>query len=429
MTRVTLTRAFILIVAALGAACTVQQTDIPSPTGPSEFALSVSVTASPDSISQDGGSQSLVVISARGPDGAPLPFVEFRLDMVVDGVFQDFGTLSARNVVTGRNGQATAVYTAPPPPHPADGPVRFVSIFATPIGSNHQTAVSFHAEIRLTTPGVILPPADTPTARFIFSPATPAINTPVLFDASSSCAEGETCSSSAGIVSFAWLMGDGTQRSGQRPTHTYDVPGTYNVTLTVTNNRGLSASTTQPVTVGAGTPPTADFVFSPTAPVIGQLVQFNGSASRAAPGRTLVEFNWNWGDGESDEGMLDEHDYQASGTYTVTLTVVDDVGQEATVAKTVTVGTGNPTAAFTVSPQPPVSTGTTLTFDASASTAVSGASIASYTWTFGDGTGDGPNAGATTTKSYGVANTYTVSLTVTDNLGRSATVSQAVRIQ
>jgi PKD repeat protein len=191
----------------------------------------------------------------------------------------------------------------------------------------------------------------------------------------------------------------------------------------------LSASTTQPVTVGAGTPPTADFVFSPTAPVIGQLVQFNGSASRAAPGRTLVEFNWNWGDGESDEGMLDEHDYQASGTYTVTLTVVDDVGQEATVAKTVTVGTGNPTAAFTVSPQPPVSTGTTLTFDASASTAVSGASIASYTWTFGDGTGDGPNAGATTTKSYGVANTYTVSLTVTDNLGRSATVSQAVRIQ
>ncbi len=39
-----------------------------------------------------------------------------RLDMVVDGVAQDYGTLSARSIVTNSDGVATAVYTAPPSP-------------------------------------------------------------------------------------------------------------------------------------------------------------------------------------------------------------------------------------------------------------------------------------------------------------------------
>jgi PKD repeat protein len=230
-------------------------------------------------------------------------------------------------------------------------------------------------------------------------------------------------------VDYRWTFGDGSTAHGAVVTHTFAHPQTYGVTLTVTNDRGGSGSLTQAVAVAAGEAPTADFVFSPTSPVVGQLVQFNASASRAAPGRTIVEYIWNWGDGDEDTGMLDEHDYFEAGVYTVTLTVVDDVGQQGTVAKTVTVGSGSPTAAFTVSPQPPVSTGTQLTFNGSASTAVSGASIVSYTWVFGDGTGSGPNAVPAATKTYAVANTYTVTLTVTDSAGRTATVSQAVTIQ
>jgi PKD repeat protein len=175
--------------------------------------------------------------------------------------------------------------------------------------------------------------------------------------------------------------------------------------------------------------PTADFVFSPSAPVIGQLVQFNASASRAAPGRTLVQYIWNWGDGEVDEGPLDEHDYFAAGVYTVTLTVVDDVGQEGTVAKTVSVGSGNPTAAFTVSPEPPVATGVVLTFDGSTSLAAAGAEIASYRWSFGDGESSAPSPSPTVNHDYDNPGTFTVTLTVTDSLGRTGTANQAVRIE
>jgi PKD repeat protein len=258
----------------------------------------------------------------------------------------------------------------------------------------------------------------------------------VQFDGSASCAgpvnpgSDDPCPVGHGaIVEYRWSFGDGSTAQGAVVSHSFDDPQTYGVTLTVTNDRGGSGSVTQAVTVEAGEAPTADFVFSPTAPVVEQLVQFNASASRAAPGRTIVQYIWNWGDGDDDTGMLDEHDYFLAGVYTVTLTVVDDAGQQGTVAKTVTVGTGSPTAAFTVSPEPPVSTGTQVTFNAGSSEAVSGSSIVSYTWVFGDGTGSGPNATPTVNKTYAVANTYTVTLTVTDDVGRTATVSQAVTIQ
>jgi PKD repeat protein len=437
MTTLSRTRLAVLAAATLATACTVQKTEVPSLTGPSEFALSVAITATPDTLNRDGQSQSSVVLTTRGPDGAPVGGVPLRLDMVVGGVMQDFGTLSARNLVTGGDGRATAVYTAPPAPPPGVSvPITTLTVLATTSGSNAQAAVSHSADIRLVPVGVILPPSQSAGPRFTFSPTDPEAHSPVQFDGTASCAgpvdpsSDDPCPIGQGaIVDYRWTFGDGSTAHGPVVSHTFADPQTYGVTLTVTNDRGGSGSLTQAVTVGAGEAPTADFVFSPTAPLVGQLVQFNASASRAAPGRTIVEYIWNWGDGEVDEGMLDEHDYFEAGVYTVTLTVVDDVGQQGTVAKTVTVGSGSPTAAFTVSPQPPVSTGTQLTFNGSASTAVSGANIVSYTWVFGDGTGSGPNAVPTATKTYGVANTYTVTLTVTDSAGRTATVSQAVTIQ
>src|ERR1700694_4227922 len=101
--------------ALLSAACTVSSTDIPSLTGPSELALSFSVSATPDSITQDGHSQSLITVTALDENGQPRPGVIFRLDMFVGGVAADYGTLSAKTVVTGTDGKATAAYTAPNP--------------------------------------------------------------------------------------------------------------------------------------------------------------------------------------------------------------------------------------------------------------------------------------------------------------------------
>ena len=53
------------------------------------------LNAIPDSINQDGGSQSSIKILAIGPGGNGLAGVPLRVDMAVGGVAQDFGTLSA----------------------------------------------------------------------------------------------------------------------------------------------------------------------------------------------------------------------------------------------------------------------------------------------------------------------------------------------
>src|SRR5947209_14555899 len=311
---------------ALSVACTLGKPQAPPLMGPSELAQSMSIRATPDSISQDGGSQSSIVITVLDPNGKGISGLAIRLDMQVNGVVQDFGTLSARTVITDSNGRATAIYTAPPaPPANAGGSGVLMEIIATITGTNFIAAQSQNVQIRLVPPGVILPPAGTPTANFTFSPTGPTANLPILFDGSSSLpGSGATV-----ITSYSWTFGDGTSGSGQTVSKTFTSTGTFNVTLTVTNDRGLSASTTKTVTVGAGTAPTASFVFSPTPVLVGARVFFDASGSTAGPGHTIVQYRWNFGDGDPvsvRSGPTEDHDFAAAGTYTVTLTVVDEAG-------------------------------------------------------------------------------------------------------
>src|SRR5262245_22488551 len=97
-------------------------------------------------------------------------------------------------------------------------------------------------------------------------------------------------------------------------------------------------------------PPTADFTFSPTSPVVGQNTFFDGAGSKAATGHALVGYRWNFGDGTIDttSGVSAAHQFGSAGTRTITLTVTDDAGAAATKTTTVNIASGAPTAAFSI---------------------------------------------------------------------------------
>src|SRR5205823_595132 len=180
--------------------------------------------------------------------------------------------------------------------------------------------------------------------------------------------------------------------------HTYTTTGTFSVTLTVTNDRGVAASTTQQVVVGATAAPTAFFVVSPTAPAILETVFFNADQSRAAVGHTIVQFNWDFGDGTTGSGSSTSHVYSVAGTYTVVLTVVDDTGQKGTIPLVLVIGTGAPTATFTFSQGGALTH--TVNFDASATTPHGNATITDYSWNFGDGATLSSRTTPTTSHNY-----------------------------
>ena len=414
-------------------ACMVHQSETPPLGGPSDFAQSILVTASPDRITQDGQSQSSIGVRVIGPTGQGASGVAVRLDMLVGGVLADFGTLSTKSVVTGSDGRASAVYTAPAAPPPTlNSGTNTITIRAIALGSNAQISNAYSADIRLVPPGVILPPADTPTASFTVSPSAPVVGNAAIFDASKSCpggtdSNGNCLSGFTSIVSYAWSFGDGTSASGKVASHSFGSAGTFAVTLTVTNDRGLAASTTQPVTVGALGGLTAQFNFSPATPLVNTQVQFNASASQAAPGHSIVRYTWNWGDGDpsvSSGSPLQQHDYGLPGSYNVTLTVTDDTGQTATATVSVSIGSGAPTAAFTVAVTNPLTH--TIQANGLTSTAVAPAIISTYSWSWGDLSA--PSGGSIASHTYALAGTYPVTLTVTDSLGRSGTVTQSVTV-
>ncbi len=131
------------------------------------------------------------------------------------------------------------------------------------------------------------------------------------------------------ITSYAWVFGDGTTGSGATVSHTYTAGGTYIATLTVTDNGGATGTQSQNVTVNA--PPVASF----TTACSGVTCNFNGSAS-SDPDGTITSYAWVFGDGTTGSGATVSHTYTA-GTYTVTLTVVDNGGAVSTQSKSVTV--------------------------------------------------------------------------------------------
>ena len=147
-------------------------------------------------------------------------------------------------------------------------------------------------------------------------------------------------SSSGTKISYEWDFdaNDGMQvdSTEQNPTYTYPEPGTYTVTLTVTDKFGTTGTTNQAVTVPCepvNSPPVASFTYSST----DLICNFDGSGSYDTDG-SISTYDWAFGDGSTGPGITVSHTYQEAGTYTVALTVIDNEGATDTDTQEVTVG-------------------------------------------------------------------------------------------
>jgi PKD repeat protein len=95
------------------------------------------------------------------------------------------------------------------------------------------------------------------------------------------------------------------------------------VTLTVTDNDLGSGTAALPVSVTT-TPPVASFTATPDNGDALLQVAFDASASYDPDlGGGIVSYEWDFGDGNSGNGVTASHTYQAAGAYTATLTVTD----------------------------------------------------------------------------------------------------------
>lgn len=168
-----------------------------------------------------------------------------------------------------------------------------------------------------------VPTTNPPTACYTFTPSQPEPGATVSFNGG--------CSSDPDndVLSFSWSFGDGATSTDARPSHVFASAGNYNVTLTVTEASGARDSESKTVPVVTKQKPIAKFT-------VGSNLEtnykhpFDAGQSYDPDGGSIVEYRWDWGDFSSNEttsSSVRSHAFTSKGTYTVSLTVVDDEGQ------------------------------------------------------------------------------------------------------
>jgi gliding motility-associated-like protein len=174
--------------------------------------------------------------------------------------------------------------------------------------------------------------------------------------------------SSASITDWEWDFGDPSSgpantSTAQNATHTFATPGTYNVTLTITEASGCTVSTTQAVTVLMG--PSVSFAL-PTATCENTSLPFD-----AVVGTGTASVYWNFGDPASGNGNTSElinshHEFDLPGSYTVQLIALGINGCTNVYTDNMTITPNTLTGNIATSPPSPLCEGETTTLTAPA---------------------------------------------------------------
>jgi len=237
---------------------------------------------------------------------------------------------------------------------------------------------------------------------------------------------------------YEWLFGDGSSSGEERPVHTYDTPGSYDLTLLLYGPDGQGRKVI-PAYITVSEPQTHTSVnktesvllseptlvqenhFGPTASISADIV--NGTAPlkvsfQAEPEGKIDGYAWDFGDGGSSYDQNPTHIYATEGNYSVKLVIAGEGGSdEIRLNSTITVleGMKTPVSGFTASP---VSGYVPLNVSF---TDTSSGSISQYEWSLGDGTSSSEQNPA---HQYTVPGVYTVGLKVSGQAGNSAEIKK-----
>ncbi|HEX8648436.1 MAG TPA: PKD domain-containing protein [Thermoleophilaceae bacterium] len=237
---------------------------------------------------------------------------------------------------------------------------------------------------------------------------------------------------SSAIVKWHWDFGDGQTAEAPAPghaNHIYDEPGTYTVTLTVTDAKGLTAAASGQITVRSTPQPVISF--SPKKPRTTDDVHFSGQKSKVEGGKIV---RWQWECRGQKTTLVDSNDVKSGSkfkarckfgnakSYSVKLTVTSDTGETASLFQSMPIKLKRPPiASFNWSPDHPEQD-QTITFDASKSQSAplgEGKGIESYRWELSDGTDETTTTPVFKHRFTGEPGSRTISLTVKDKEGKT----------
>ncbi|MCJ8315199.1 MAG: PKD domain-containing protein [Saccharospirillaceae bacterium] len=246
-----------------------------------------------------------------------------------------------------------------------------------------------------------------PTANFIVNPNLLTVQ----FDASmSQDPENDD-------LTYLWDFGDNQTSILAKPTNVYATVGTYPVTLTITDAYNQPVSITHNIVV--------ELVLNPApVPVITIISNSNDvltvSALNSIDDGSIESYLWDFNGEATANGSLASFTFNTSGQKTITLTVIDEKGASAYISTMVGIENKAPIAAITVLTK----TFLDVMFSSMDSIDPEGDNLI-FAWSFGDGDS---SFETNPTHSYSEADTYTVTLIVTDQAGIATTTETSITV-
>ena len=240
------------------------------------------------------------------------------------------------------------------------------------------------------------------------------------------------------ITDYSWDFGDGSPPShGANQTHTFSgpFPGTYTVTLTVANARGLTDQIIDYVYVDPDKNKPVAVIDTPVLPnCLYTPVNFSGANSLPKPVTNPISilmesYSWNFDDvasgvNNTSSSINPIHTFSAPGNYHVTLKVINDRYCDSTISVNVTIQNTVPIASFTNN-TPCFGSATQFT-----DTSIPSIGSITWSWNFGDASSGGANTSTlqNPTHIYTQATTYHPTLTVTNTNGCTNTYTPSTPV-